>query len=232
MGDQNTNFIVDEIRPSDSPFIEKIWYTRSGQAGDFTSVAASCSEIVVTRCEGITTVSVRGPETKATPALIPADSEFLGIIFKLGTFMPSLLPKSVIDRREANLPVASNKSFWLDSSTWEIPNFDNADTFVERLIREELLVHDPVVGAVLQGHPQAFSPRALQYRFVRATGLSHKVIQQIDRAHRAAALLEQGSPISSVALELGYFDQSHLTNALKRFIGQTPAQISRVNRPE
>jgi hypothetical protein len=29
------------------------------------------------------------------------------------------------------------------------------------------------------------------------------------------------------ALELGYFDQAHLTNSLKRFVGKTPAQIAR-----
>ncbi len=225
------NFIVDEVRPSDSPFIEKIWYTQSGQAGDFTSLAASHSEIVVTRCEGITTVSVRGPETKATPASIPADGEFLGIIFKLGTFMPTLLPKNIMDRRDAYLSVANHESFWLDSSVWEIPNFDNADTFVERLVREGLLAHDPVVGAVLQGQPQAFSPRALQYRFVRATGLPYKVIQQIERAKWAATLLENGKSILDTVHETGYFDQAHLTNSLKRFIGQTPAQIAPVSQP-
>src|SRR5262245_27402003 len=180
-------FVVDN-RASDSPFIEKIWRTRSEQAGDFTSLAASHSEIVVARYEGKTMVTLRGPETKATIASAPEDSEFFGIVFKLGTFMPHLLPRNLSDRRDAYLPVASNESFWLDSSAWEIPNFDSADTFVERLVREGLLAHDPVVGAVLQGHPQAVSPRALQYRFVRATGLPHKVIQQIERARQALAL--------------------------------------------
>jgi AraC-like DNA-binding protein len=225
-------FIFEEERPSDSPFIEKIWRAQSEQAGKFSSLAASHSEIVVARYEGKTTVTVRGPETKATPASAPADGEFFGIVFKLGTFMPTLLPRNLRDRRDAYLPVASNESFWLDSSAWEIPNFDNADTFVERLVREGLLAHDPVVGAVLQGHPQPFSPRALQYRFVRATGLSHKVIQQIECAQQALALLQRGTSIIDTAHEVGYFDQSHLTNALKRFLGQTPAQIARVSQPE
>lgn len=225
-------FVFAEEKPADSPFIEKIWYTQSAQAGDFTSHAASHSEIVVTRYEGKTLVTVRGPETKATPASVPADGEFFGIVFKLGAFMPALLPRNLMDRRDAYLPVASSESFWLDSSVWEIPTFDNADTFVERLVREGLLAHDPVVDAVLQGHPQPFSPRALQYRFVRATGLPHKVIQQIERARRAAALLESGMSILDTVYETGYFDQSHLTNALKRFLGQTPAQIARVSQPE
>lgn len=224
-------FIFEE-RPSDSPFIEKIWRTQSEQAGDFTSLAASHSEIVVARCEGKTTVTVRGPETRATTAAAPPDGEFFGIVFKLGTFMPALPPRNLLDRRDAYLPVASERSFWLGNSTWEVPTFDNADTFVERLVREGLLTHDPIVGAALQGEALALSPRALQYRFMRATGLPHKVIQQIERARQAFALLQRGASIIDTAYKVGYFDQSHLTNALKRFLGQTPAQIASVRQPE
>lgn len=223
-------FLFEE-RPSDSPLIEKIWHTRSEQAGSFTSMAASQSEIVVTRYVGRTTITVRGPETKATPADVPADAEFLGIVFKLGTFMPTLLPKQLTDRRDAYLPAINNRSFSLDSSTWEIPTFENADTFVARLVRQELLVHDPLVDAVLQGHSWPYSPRTIQQRFVRATGLPPKVIQQIERARQALALLQDGMPTIEAAYELGYFDQSHLTNALKRFVGQTPAKIARRQQP-
>lgn len=225
-------FSLEEARPSDSLLIEKIWRVQNEQEHPFTSMAESHSEIVVTRHEGQIMVAVRGPETKATPAIVPADFECIGIVFKLGTFMPTLLPSNLLDRRDAYLPIANNQSFWLDSATWEVPNFENADVFVERLIREGLLTYDPVVGDVLQGHPQAYSPRALQYRFARATGLSQKVIQQIDRAKRAAAMLQSGTPILDTVLETGYFDQSHLTNALKRFFGKTPTQITQPNPPE
>lgn len=223
-------FVFEEERLLDLPFIEKIWHTRSDEAGDFVSHAASQSEIVVTRCEGKSLVTVRGPETKASPASVPADSEFFGIVFKLGTYMPALLPKNLMDRRDVHLPAASGESFWLDSSAWEIPTFDNADTFVERLVRKGLLAHDPVVGAVLQGERLPISPRALQYRFVRATGLPYKMIQQIERASRAATLLKSGLSILDTVYETGYFDQAHLTNSLKRFFGQTPAQIGKVRQ--
>lgn len=221
------SFSYAEARPSDSPLIEKVWPIENEQAQDFTSLAESLSEIVVAKHEGKLMVAVRGPETKATPAIVPADFECFGIVFKHGTFMPTLLPKNLMNRRDAYLPATNNHSFWLDSTTWEIPTFANADTFIERLVREGLLAHDPVVASALQGQPQAYSPRALQYRFVRATGVTHKVIQQIDRAKRAAALLESGRSILDTVDETGYFDQAHLTNSLKRFVGQTPAQIRR-----
>ncbi|MBZ0308631.1 MAG: helix-turn-helix domain-containing protein, partial [Anaerolineae bacterium] len=126
------------------------------------------------------------------------------------------------------LPEAAGKSFWLGGSTWEFPTYENVDTFVKQLEREGLLVNDPAVAAVLQGFPQELSPRALQYRFVRATGLPHKVIQQIERARGAAELLQNGTSILDTVHQMGYFDQAHLTNSLKRFVGQTPAQLARI----
>ena len=225
-------FLFEE-RPSDSAFVETIWRAQSERVGSFISLAASHWEMVVTRYRGKTIFTVRGPETKATPLHYQrCGVEWLGIRFKVGTFLPDLPPGKLLDRRDANLPQATSRSFWFQGSAWELPTFENADTFVEWLVREGLLVRDPIVEAVLRGHPQALSPRAIQYRFLQVTGLSHRTIQQIERARQAKALLEQGVSIPDTVHEAGYFDQSHLTNSLKRFLGQTPTQIARVREPE
>lgn len=94
-------------------------------------------------------------------------------------------------------------------------------------MRQGLLVRDPVVEATIHGHTSDMSVRSLQYRFLQATGLTHRTIQQIERARNAVSLLGRGTSIADTAFELGYFDQAHLTNSLKRFIGRTPAQIAR-----
>ncbi len=224
--------MLELARPSDSPYVTMVWHSVSEQSDTFISTAATHWEMVFTRHRGITTVSMRGPETKATFAPVPADAEWVGIIFRLGTFMPDLPLNCLLDRNDINLPLAAGNSFWLHGAAWELPTYENADTFVERLVRDGLLVHDPVVDAVLQNQPHDFSPRAVQYRFVQATGLTHKTIQQIERAKQAAALLEQGRPILDTVHETGYFDQAHLTNSLKRFVGQTPAQIVSNSQPD
>jgi hypothetical protein len=203
------------------------WHTHSERAGTFTSAAVSNWEMVITTFNGKTMITARGPETRASEADIPADAEFFGITFKLGTFMPHLPVRTLLDRQDATLPEASSNSFWLHGSAWEVPTFENADVFVGRLIRQGILVRDPVIEAAIRGHTPDVSIRSLQYRFLQATGLTHKTIQQIERARSAVSLLEQGTPISDTAFELGYFDQAHLTNSLKRFIGKTPAQIAR-----
>jgi hypothetical protein len=170
---------------------------------------------------------LRGPETKANPAPIPDDAEFLGIVFKLGTYMPHLPTLKLVDEG-INLPMAAGERFYLHGSSWEMPDFENVDVFIERLVREQLLVQDAVVTAALEGHQPDMSVRTIQRRFLHATGLSHKSILQIERANEALKLLEQGVPILDVAFETGYYDQPHLTKALKLYMGQTPAQIARM----
>ena len=218
------NFIIDS-RPSDSSFVEAIWRSQTERGGSFISTAATPWEMVITKGEGKITLSIRGPETKASPAPIPdGHVEYMGIIFKRGVFMPHL-PKQELVNDALHLPESSRNSFWFQSGSWQFPDFENADTFVDKLVRENLLVHDQIVEDVLRGQTKDLSLRSLQRRFLRVTGLTYKAIQQIERAKQATALLQSGVPISETAYQTGYFDQAHLTNSLKCFYGQTPAQI-------
>jgi AraC-like DNA-binding protein len=216
-----------ENRLSESPFVQFVWRTQSEYAGSFTSAAESRWEMVLWRYQGETGLTVRGPETQATTALCPPDAEFFGIVFNVGTYL-SPLPGSTLINGDVHLPEARSQSFWFQGAAWQFPNFENADTFVNRLVRQGLLLRDPVVEDVLQGRPHDYSIRTVRRRFLHATGMTHKTIQQIQRAKQAAALLEQGVPILDVVYEAGYFDQPHMTKALKYFLGQTPAQLSKL----
>lgn len=216
-----------EDRPSDSPLVERIWRSRSDRGGPFVSIAESRFEMCVTRRHGRTLLTLRGPETQATRADCPPDGEWLGIRFRIGTFMPKLPPGEVRDRRDATLPDASARSFWLDGSAWEYPDFENADTFVDRLVRRGILVRDPIVDDVLRGRNDPPTIRSAQRHFQRATGISHREVRQIERARHAVQLLRGGAAILDVVHEAGYFDQAHLTRSLTRRIGQTPLAVSR-----
>jgi AraC-like DNA-binding protein len=220
-----------ERRSSRSPLIEQTWQTRSEPEESFISVAVSHWEIVVTRQRGIARLTVRGPETKATTSPIPGDAEFFGIQFSLGTFMPGLPPGQLVDG-SLTLPRATGTSFWLDGAGWELPGPDNADVFVDRLVRAGLLVHDPVVPAALAGDVEGLSTRSVQRRVSRATGLTRGAIGQIRRAERAVELLCRGVPPPDVAGQAGYADQSHLTRSLTCFAGRTPSQIAASARGE
>lgn len=212
-------------RPSDSPYVDLVWQARTDESSGFVSSAAIHWGMVVVKHEDKLTLHVRGPETQASQAEFHLDYEFLGINFKFGTYMPHLSPKTIIDRQDLVMPEVASRTFQLNSSSWEFPTFENADTFVGRLVREGILAYEPVVNEVLQGQPTDYSPRAVQYRFLHATGLTQSTVHQIQRARRAKALLIQGKPILDTVYEAGYFDQAHLTRSLKRFMGQTPTQL-------
>lgn len=217
------NFTFEQ-RASGVSFVEAIWRTEGVYTDSFISRAENRWEMVITKQYGKSTVTVRGPETKAKIAPVPQEAEFFGIIFKLGTFMPDMPVNQIVDE-EIDLPDATNRSVWLLGDVWEIPNFENADTFLRRLVRQDLLVYDSLVEDVLQKQPQDLSLRTVQRRFLRATGMTQGTFQQIERAKYATSLLEQGFPILDTVFESGYADQPHLTRSLKRFMGQTPAEI-------
>jgi AraC-like DNA-binding protein len=216
-------FLIDEdtIR---SPFVEKIWRTRSEPAGSFISVAVNHWEIVVTRQESGAYVSLRGPETRASTAPIPKEAQFFGIEFRLGVFMPGLPVTRLVDS-QIDLPQSGDSTFWLGNRAWDFPAYDNADAFVDRLVRDGLVMFEPVVEAAVQGHSTGLAPRSLQRRFLRATGLNQRTCHQIERARSAVELLDRGVPILDVVQRSGFSDQAHLTRSLRRFAGQTPAQI-------
>lgn len=220
-------FLNFEDRPSDSSFIERVWRSRTERGGPFVSIAAANFEMAVTRHRGKTFLTLRGPETRATTIDCPSDGEWLGIRFKLGTFIPTVPPGQLLDRNDVTLPDASTRSFWLNGSAWEYPSFENAETFVARLIQKGIITRDPAVDAVVRGELPAQSLRTAQRHFLRATGLTHGTVRQIERARYATNLLRHGTSILDTVHEAGYFDQAHLTRSLKHLIGQTPGPIGR-----
>lgn len=220
------NLITFADRPSDSPFIERVWRSHSERAGVFHSIAACHWEMVVTRLDGRTSLTVRGPETVATVAELPACGEWFAIRFKLGTCMPLLPPGSLRDGKAVTLPAATGRAFWLNGSAVEYPDFENAETFVRRLVRKGLVVADPGIDPASPARPPDRSIRTTERRFRQVTGLTHGAIRQIERARRAVLLLRKGWPIIDATLAAGYYDQAHLTRSLKRFVGLTPAQVS------
>jgi AraC-like DNA-binding protein len=215
--------LIYEERSSDSPYIDMIMRGRTTGSGATIRPAASSWHMVFVRHTGGVQPLIVGPWTRAGIASWEAGGEILWVRFKLGVFMPHQSPRDFLNQ-ELRLPDVSRTSFWLKDRAWHYPGYENVETFISRLVREEVLAYDPVVRAALQGQLPDMSPRTVRHRFLRATGLAHSYIRQVERAQQAARLLHQGVSIADTAYELGYFDQPHLTRALKQFVGQTPRQ--------
>lgn len=220
-----SEFIHFEDRASDHPFVEKVWRCSSDRADRFLSIAANNFEMAITRLGGKCFITLRGPETAATAMDCPADGEWVCIRFKAGAFMPQFLPGSLRDHNDVTLPHAGKRSFWLNGSALEYPDFENAEAFVQRLARAGLLVRDPVVEDTLLRQPGELSVRSGQRHFLRSAGVTYATYRQVERARHATGLLRAGVPILDVVGQAGYFDQAHLTRSLTRFIGESPAKV-------
>jgi len=219
------SFAVED-RASDVPCIEKVMHGFTLNSGVTIRPAESHWHLVLTRYQGEARMLAVGPLSAAGRVQYEAEAEILWIKLKLGTFMPHL-PIARLLNAETVLPSVAGQKFWLNGSAWQFPSFENADTFVSRLVREDVLALDPLVSAVLQRQPTGLSPRTVRHRFVQATGLSQNQIYQLQRAQQAQSLLRLGASILDTVAAAGYADQPHLTRALRQWIGYTPAQLQR-----
>jgi hypothetical protein len=219
--------IIFKERSSDSPFVESITHGWTARDGYAIRPAEFCWHMVIVRHHGKQQLLVVGPWSTAGTATWVEGAEILWIKFKPGTFLLHLPPRKFRDS-ETILPGATSNSFYLNGSAWQFPDYENADTFLDNLARDDVLDRDPVVKAVLKGQPPNVSSRTVRHRFLRATGIPQITIQQMKRAQHAEALLRQGVSILDTVFEAGYYDQPHLTRSLKRYVGYTPAEIARV----
>src|SRR5215813_8715651 len=167
------NFVA---RESDSPYVDTIF--RVWAEADCTPVCPAIGRwnLLLTRQDDHEYMKVEGPLTTSKRKINKGGTEWLVIRFKFGVFMPHMPIKSFLDG-ELILPDAVRKAFWLNSMAWQFPNFENVETFVDKLVQAEVLMHDPAIDAALQAQPQDLSVRTLRRRFVRATGLPQGYIE-------------------------------------------------------
>jgi AraC-like DNA-binding protein len=71
------------------------------------------------------------------------------------------------------------------------------------------------------------SPFHLSRRFRARFGLPPYMYLELVRVNRAREMLRRGEPISQVAFDTGFSDQSHLTRRFKRVVGVPPGQYAK-----
>lgn len=218
--------IESEHRGSDSPYVTRVWRGRATGAGTMTSVATSTWELVFWEDGEGAHAAVRGPETRPSEAEISGESDSIGITFAHGTSLVHLPPGRLVDS-EAQSPHVEGRRFVLGGETWEMPDLDDAEAFVQRLVRAGLLIRDPLVDDVVWGGVARVGTRSVQRRVAASTGLTSGTIRQIERAREAALLLGEGMSIADVVHGLGFYDQPHFARSLQRFIGRTATELQR-----
>lgn len=216
-----------QTRPVELPFVECIRLIRFTAAGETLMQPDCCWDIVILmRGGGAVHVLRTGLTTRTVVFKYDIGDEVLVVSFKPSAFMP-VMPGEVMRDRGVTLETFGRRRFRIGSDVLDIPTFENADVFIDRLFGGEIVQSNDIVASVIYGRPKAMSERTLQRHFIATTGLTYKGFTLVQRAQRAVALLKGGRPASDVVGTLGYADQAHMINSLKHIMGQTPGQIVR-----
>ncbi|HYH29612.1 MAG TPA: helix-turn-helix domain-containing protein [Pseudonocardia sp.] len=216
--------IVFDDRPSESPDIERVWQGCSAAVDGMTSIATAHWTLVAWRVGREWRVAVQGPETRATTAPVPPETEFVGIRLALGTALERLPTNRLVDH-STEFPDVSRHSVRIFGHAVPLPGYDGAEELVQRLVRLGVIVRDPLVRDVLRGWQPDATSRTVRRHFLSASGLTPGLLRQIERAREAAVMIRTGAPIADVAHDLGYYDQPHLARSLGRFIGHTATEL-------
>ena len=211
---------------TDPRLLDRVWRTRSDTDAVMTSAARTSYHLILARTRGRLTAGLRGPETRATTAPVPAETEYLGVRFALGAVLHPHPASTLVDGY-APLPVTEAGRIVLGGEEWEAPTFENVEHFVRRLqttglLKRSDLDRDPPPG-------RGASERTQQRRYRALTGLPRTTVAQIDRANAAATMLRAGNDWATVVNALGFFDQAHLAHALRRFVGRTARELHNRN---
>ena len=189
-----------------------------------TSVAGVRWGLVFWEQAGRAFAGITGPETRTGAVPVPEGAAFTGIEFAVGTSLRAVPTPALVDGG-IELPDTTRRTFRLDGARWETPRPDDAEALVDSLVRDGIVVRDPLVAEVLRGHCPPVSGRTVERRFRAATGLTQGVVRQIERARTAAELLAAGDPVADVVAKLDYFDEPHLARALRSYVGRTVRQL-------
>src|SRR6185437_8467117 len=143
-----------EVRPSDSPLVERITRVTYDEPTREWSTPDGCWDIVVMKHGGRVTVLQTGLISRPVALENDAGDSYLAISFKPGVFAPKTPGSEMLDRGLVR-PLVGARAFAMESETLEVPTFENAEGLVDRLVRRGLLLRDELVETAVQGRARA-----------------------------------------------------------------------------
>ncbi|MGG3572513.1 AraC family transcriptional regulator [Bacillus gobiensis] len=192
---------------------------------------------------------IYGISKETSSHLLKDEGQVFGIKFKPGGFYPFInFPVSHLTNR--SLPIeevfgttvkkVEDELFSLEGEDMRIQLVENF--FREHLpernknaelttqIAEHIAANREITKVEQLAHMFKINKRKLQRIFNQFVGVSPKWVIKRARLHEAAELAEKGKrpDWSQLALELGYYDQSHFIKDFKRVIGKSPKEYGKI----
>ena len=246
LGVRGLDFHLDRAPASAdiADLVERHWLVRwdlpAGRRAAVTLLPHPCVNLVYDRGH----VMIAGVGRERFRYEYEGAGRVFGVKFRPGGFLP-FLRRPVGAITDQYLPLAA---LWgtadadrLARDLAAAPDLDTLVAAAERHLRAHWPPPDPEVAAVGRIvhdllHDRTvtrvddvtarfgLSTRSLQRLFQRYVGVSPKWVLQRYRLHEAAARLAEGTggTWAEVAVDLGYFDQSHFIRDFTRAVGMTP----------
>ncbi len=231
--------------PDLADLVERHWLTSwelpDGERGEVTLLPHPCVNLVL---DGAT-VMIAGVGRERFTYAYAGRGRVFGVKFRPGAFLP-FLRRPVTGITDGYLPPAAlwgqRDAAALAAELAAAADLDTLVAVAETHLRAHRPPPDPevarvgeIVHALLHDRSItkvedvarrfALSPRSLQRLFHRYVGVTPKWVLQRYRLQEAAwRLAEAGpdEPWARIAVELGYFDQSHFIRDFTRAVGQPP----------
>ncbi|MEW5853648.1 MAG: helix-turn-helix domain-containing protein [Myxococcota bacterium] len=101
------------------------------------------------------------------------------------------------------------------------------DPLVERALTLLSTCRDEELSVAGVARTLSLSERQLERRFLDRVGLTPKKYASLRRFERAVELAQTAPSLTRVALDAGYYDQSHFIRDFRRFAGTSPSRFLR-----
>jgi AraC-like DNA-binding protein len=215
--------MYEEHRP-DSPVLACVWQARATKDERYLVPAAECWDVWFAREPGGELLAgLSGPTVGHRWIRSTVGEHSWGVQLQAHVVLPGV-SKQLLLGGEQQLVVEAGHVM-LAQHAVPFPEFEDLESFADRLLELDVLRCDDDVRRMLTGDDVGYSERHRQRRVRATTGLTRKQIDQLSRAREAFALLLQGVPPIECAARCGFADQAHLTRSLRAFHGQTPARV-------
>ncbi len=218
----NNAGLIWKERPSGLEAIDSVWAGTASEITPRTVLADPCISIILVKCRVGAEVIVRGPETKPRGDILFPGYIWTGIRLRPGIQLKNFSAQHMTNNFRT-LPADTSGRFEFEGTLLQFPDFNNAEQLVKQMYDLGC-----ISGKVLSNQEfpkQGMSPRSYSRFIKRTTGLSPYKLHQLQRMAEALRLIRQGVPTATVASELGFVDQAHLTRAAKQFLGHTPKEL-------
>jgi AraC-like DNA-binding protein len=234
-----------EIAPSDAlaAWVDCFWTSRDDEGtGEHRVLPDGCADLIFDLHEG----EGLAVGTMTRPLLVPErpNTELFGVRFRPGR-AAAFLRIPLAEITDARVPLGN---LWREDATGEVVD---ADSMLDRIaiLERELLRRverrrdDRVDGAIARivarggkervddiAREIGISRQHLARQFLQHVGVSPKTFARVVRFNRLLGSAGAEAGWADVALEHGYYDQSHLIAEFRELAGTTPGSFHFSNR--